>query len=67
LRLSVIAEGVETQQQLAELRKLGCELAQGFLFSRPVPPADIAALLSLQSKLATGRRLETEAESAALA
>jgi diguanylate cyclase (GGDEF)-like protein len=41
----VVAEGVETEDQLAGVRKLGCELAQGFLFSRPVPPDEIDALL----------------------
>jgi len=37
LELRVVAEGVETAPQLAELRRLGCDAAQGFLFSRPVP------------------------------
>ena len=37
LDLRVVAEGVETPLQLAELRRLGCDAAQGFLFSRPVP------------------------------
>jgi diguanylate cyclase (GGDEF)-like protein/PAS domain S-box-containing protein len=37
LELGVVAEGVETPRQLAELRRLGCDAAQGFLFSRPVP------------------------------
>ena len=36
LDMRVVAEGVETQDQLALLRKLGCEVAQGYLFSRPV-------------------------------
>ncbi|MGA2536988.1 MAG: EAL domain-containing protein [Terracidiphilus sp.] len=36
LRLKVIAEGVETQEQLCQLRELGCNSVQGFLFSRPV-------------------------------
>jgi len=35
LGLSVVAEGVEDEQQLAMLRSLDCEMAQGFLFSRP--------------------------------
>ena len=38
--MSVIAEGVETPQQLAFLRELGCEEFQGYLFSRPVPAQD---------------------------
>ncbi len=41
-----VAEGVETQQQLDALRALGCESAQGYLFSRPVPAAEIAELLT---------------------
>jgi diguanylate cyclase (GGDEF)-like protein/PAS domain S-box-containing protein len=39
LHLSVVAEGVETEEQLARLRDLGCELAQGFYFAAPVPSA----------------------------
>jgi len=37
LGLRAVAEGVETAEQLAELRTLGCELAQGYLFGRPQP------------------------------
>ena len=45
LGLSVTAEGVETGDQLARLRTLGCSQAQGFLFSRPVPAEEVVALL----------------------
>jgi predicted signal transduction protein with EAL and GGDEF domain len=41
LRLDVVAEGVETEQQAAMLRHYGCPFAQGFLFSEPVPAAHI--------------------------
>jgi len=34
--LQVVAEGTETEAQVAELKALGCEMAQGFLYSRPV-------------------------------
>ena len=45
LRLEVLAEGVETAAQLAFLREQGCDTYQGYLCSRPVPAAEIAALL----------------------
>lgn len=45
LGLKVIAEGVETVAQLALLRKKGCNEMQGYLFSRPVPVADMTYLL----------------------
>jgi diguanylate cyclase (GGDEF)-like protein len=43
MRLSVLAEGVETQGQWAVLRDLGCELAQGYLFGKPKPAALIGS------------------------
>jgi len=46
LDLRVIAEGVETEQQRDFLRANECDEMQGYLFSRPVPPAEIAALLA---------------------
>jgi EAL domain-containing protein (putative c-di-GMP-specific phosphodiesterase class I) len=41
--LSVVAEGVEEQAQLDWLREAGCDMAQGFLLGRPVPPEEFAA------------------------
>jgi hypothetical protein len=38
LGLAVVAEGVENVQQLYQLRELGCQMGQGFLFSKPLPP-----------------------------
>jgi diguanylate cyclase (GGDEF)-like protein/PAS domain S-box-containing protein len=46
LRLKVVAEGVESERQADLLRGLGCDQAQGYLFSPPVPAARIEALLS---------------------
>jgi diguanylate cyclase (GGDEF)-like protein len=51
LRLRVIAEGVETTAQLTQLRKMGCNEMQGYLFSRPVPAADMTYLLQSGEKL----------------
>ena len=39
LGLDVVAEGIETQEQIETLQELGCELGQGFLFARPMPHA----------------------------
>jgi diguanylate cyclase (GGDEF)-like protein/PAS domain S-box-containing protein len=46
LSLDVIAEGVENEAQLSELRRLGCDYAQGHLFSRALPADEISALLA---------------------
>ena len=40
-----LAEGVELDEQYDVLRRQGCQQAQGYLFSRPVPAADMQAIL----------------------
>jgi len=45
LRLTTIAEGVETEEQLRIVREIGCDLAQGYLLSRPVDATAIAMLI----------------------
>jgi len=51
LDLIVIAEGVETRDQEAFLKDLGCDVFQGFLYSRPVPAQDFAELLTAEADL----------------
>jgi EAL domain-containing protein (putative c-di-GMP-specific phosphodiesterase class I) len=45
--MTVVAEGVENQQQLALLRRAGCDRLQGFYFSEPMP---ITSLLQLRQQ-----------------
>jgi EAL domain-containing protein (putative c-di-GMP-specific phosphodiesterase class I) len=51
LGVDVVAEGVETEEQVAELKRLGCTRAQGYLFARPMPvPAVTRLLRSVQAR-----------------
>jgi diguanylate cyclase (GGDEF)-like protein len=45
LELGTVAEGIEEPEQLAQLRALGCEMGQGYLFARPLPPDEAFAFL----------------------
>ena len=45
LKLGVIVEGVETEQQLEYVKSIGCNIVQGFLLGRPLPKNEIQALL----------------------
>jgi EAL domain-containing protein (putative c-di-GMP-specific phosphodiesterase class I)/CheY-like chemotaxis protein len=53
LALDTVAEGVETPEQLAILRSMGCAHLQGFLFSEPLPAGEIEALLSFPNPFAS--------------
>ena len=46
LSLDVIAEGIENEAQLSELRRLGCDYGQGHLFSRALPAEKIEGMLA---------------------
>ncbi|HVO79189.1 MAG TPA: EAL domain-containing protein [Terriglobales bacterium] len=46
LDLTVVAEGVETESQMQQLQQLGCEMAQGYFFSRPADAETMAGLLA---------------------
>ena len=46
LGVNVVAEGIETPTQMARLRELGCDLGQGFVWSRPLPAPKATALLA---------------------
>jgi EAL domain-containing protein (putative c-di-GMP-specific phosphodiesterase class I) len=45
-----VAEGIETEKQIEVLRRLGCQLGQGFLLSRPMDAAETERFLRLQAK-----------------
>ena len=49
LKLCVVAEGIETPEQADALRDLGCDIGQGFLFSRPVPADQLDGVLQATS------------------
>lgn len=48
LALSTIAEGIENERQAEQLKTLGVDLCQGFLYSRPIPPAEFHRLIQAQ-------------------
>lgn len=45
MHLKVVAEGVETREQLVHLKVAGCDIAQGYHLSRPIPPAEVPGFL----------------------
>ena len=56
LKMSVVAEGVETSSQIKQLRNLGCEYGQGYFLHRPMPAADAGQLIAEEMQAAASVR-----------
>ncbi len=50
LKVPVIAEGVETEEQYRLLKQIGCDIIQGYYFSKPVPPEEFNRLIEAENK-----------------
>lgn len=66
MHLSVVAEGVETKEQLSRLEEIGCDYVQGYYFAKPMPCHEFERLLAKNtaSSLLTGRKMESDLEEA---
>ena len=53
MALDLVAEGIETVQQLQSLREIGCDKAQGYLISRPMPPEAIRSTMTAMGELSS--------------
>ena len=62
LNLSVVAEGVETREQLERLREIGCDYVQGYFFARPMPSEEFETLLRTQLPGRDGAAVKPEPE-----
>ena len=56
LQLKVVAEGIETESQRQLLQAAGCDFGQGYLFSRPLPAADLDRMLTQQHPISPGQQ-----------
>lgn len=54
LKVPVVAEGVETEEQIEMLREAGCEIVQGYYFSRPLPAEEFVELIKKEMKINRG-------------
>ena len=48
LNVGILAEGVETKEQIEQLQRMGCDQVQGFYYSRPMPNEDFFTLVEKQ-------------------
>ena len=60
LRIGTTAEGIETQEQLDYVKRVGCTEGQGYLFGKPQPAKDARALLASQSSQPRAAAAKTE-------
>jgi diguanylate cyclase (GGDEF)-like protein len=60
LGLEVVAEGVETAEAWEELRRLGCDVAQGYFVARPMPPEDLARVMLVRGLQSPETRARTQ-------
>jgi diguanylate cyclase (GGDEF)-like protein len=58
LGMAVVAEGIESEDQVAQLLALGCDLGQGFHLARPQPAADLDAALAREPRAIPGGRFQ---------
>ena len=54
LKIPAVAEGVETESQLATLKNMGCQIIQGYFFSKPVPPKDFTPFIEKELECRRG-------------
>jgi EAL domain-containing protein (putative c-di-GMP-specific phosphodiesterase class I) len=66
LGVNVVAEGVETQEIWEQLRELGCDVGQGYLFSRPIPPEQLVEWIGAAPTAALSGAEEAAEESPAV-
>ena len=64
LGMDVVAEGIETREQDALLRQLGCRFGQGYLFSRPVPAEKVSRMLRLPGRVLPQSESATQSQAA---